>query len=328
MSDRLRLAVENGHVVLPEGNILVLDARRDSDLSFLDPLRTRVHSQSFVDSIALSEAGWQEKWPLPDYAAAIIFLPRARDAQKGSIRYARSQTDGPIVIDGNKTDGVEALLRELKERAEVSEPWSKSHGKVFTVTGGDFDDWPLPEPYHADDGWWRAPGVFSADGIDPGSAFLAENLPKSMSGIVVDHGAGWGFLSCAILLRDGVTKVHLVEDQMVALHAAMRNIGSNHDLRAAYHHADALTWRPEAPVDHVVTNPPFHVGRAADPSLGQGFIRAAAAMLKPKGQLWLVANRHLPYEQTLKDAFRTVELYAENPSFKIFHATSPKRRKV
>ncbi len=331
MSDRLRLAVENGHVVLPEGNILVLDARRDSDLTFLDPLKTRVHSHSFVESSALSKAGWQEAWPLPDYAGAIVFLQRARDAQRASIRFARAQTNGPIIIDGSKTDGVEALFRELKGRADLSDPWSKAHGKVFTVSGGRFDDWPLPEPFLAGDGWWRAPGVFSADGIDPASAFLAETLPGTLSGSVVDLGAGWGYLSHSLMRQAGVQEIHLVEDHMLALHAALRNCevpeGDAREHLVRPHHADALTWKPDAPVDHVVTNPPFHVGRAADPSLGQGFIRAAAGMLKPKGQLWLVANRHLPYETTLKDAFRTVELHAETPSFKIFHATSPNRRK-
>ena len=118
--------------------------------------------------------------------------------------------------------------------------------------------------------------------------------------------------------------MHLVENDRLALDAARLNVT---DTRANFHWADALGWQTPELAHHVVTNPPFHVGRAADPSLGQAFIRAAAAILKPKGHLWLVANRHLPYESTLKDAFRTVELHAENPSFKIFHATSPNRRK-
>ncbi len=328
MSDRLRLAVENGHVVLPdEGNILLIGARGDTDVSFRDPIRTRLSIRSAVAYSRLHEAGFFEPFPDTDYTGAIVILPRARDAQRASIKYARSETDGPIVIDGDKTDGVETILRELKARAEVSEPWSKSHGKVFTVTGGDFADWPSLEPRQAEDGWWRAPGVFSADGVDPASAFLAEHLPASMPGTVVDLGAGWGYLTRSILQRTDVETVYLVEEDNLAIQCAFRNADGMH-MRSRYENADALTWQPPEKVDHVVTNPPFHVGRAADPSLGQAFIRAAAAMLKPKGHLWLVANRHLPYESTLKDAFRTVELHAENPSFKIFHATSPNRRKV
>ena len=218
-----------------------------------------------------------------------------------------------------------AFYREVRKKSDVSDAWSKAHGKVFTVTNYDFGDWPVMDVEQGEDGWWRAPGVFSADGIDKASACLAESLPLSLSGAVVDLGSGWGYLSKAVLEREGVSQVHLIEDDLLAHLAGRWNLKGNHG--ATHVHADARTWRPEAPVDHVVTNPPFHATRKADPELGRAFIRAAADMLKPKGSLWLVANRHLPYEATLEDAFHKVTPLAPNPSFKLFHATSPKRRK-
>ncbi len=323
MAGRLSLAVDNGHVVLPDGAIVVIEPREDSDLSPLDSAETVISTRFATVAARFQGAGWtvnQEVTP----AGAVVVLPRARDAQKACLRRARSLTDGPIIVDGDKTDGVDAILKECRKRAEVSDAWSKAHGKVFTITGGRFDDWPELEPTEGSDGWWRAPGVFSGDGVDKASAFLADALPKDLKGRVVDLGAGWGYLTTALLDRPAVTQVDMVENDALALDAAQRNIT---DARAGPHWADALNWVPETPVDHVVTNPPFHVGRATDPKLGQGFIRAAAAMLKPRGQLWLVANRHLPYEETLKDAFRTLELHAETSSFKIFHASSPNRRK-
>ena len=52
-------------------------------------------------------------------------------------------------------------------------------------------------------------------------------------------------------------------------------------------------------------NPPFHTSRAADPALGQGFINPQLARnLTRNGNLWMVANRHLPYEVTLNETFR------------------------
>ena len=53
-------------------------------------------------------------------------------------------------------------------------------------------------------------------------------------------------------------------------------------------------------------NPPFHTGRSADPGLGQAFIRAAAGMLSLSGTLWMVANRHLPYDEILRACFHEV----------------------
>lgn len=322
MAGRLSLALEKGIVTLSEGETLVIGATTDSDLGALDKTRTRLFARHANVHNALSHQGWTSVLEPEAAANAVVFAPRERPAQRACLKLAREITTGPIIVDGSKTNGIDPLYRELRDRANVSEAWSKAHGKVFTVSEGSFEDWPDLQPARDADGWWRAPGVFSADGIDKASAFLAEMLPADLAGRVVDLGAGWGFLSKAILERSNVSSTDMVENDNVALDAAHRNVP-----RATGHWADALVWQPENPVDHVVTNPPFHVGRAADPSLGQAFIRAAAAMLKPKGQLWLVANRHLPYENTLKDAFRTVELHAENPSFKIFHATSPNRRK-
>ena len=325
MTGRLSLAFERGIVALPEGEVLVIGAVADSDLAALDKSRTRILWRYHDAHLALANAGWNSVSKIGGPAGSVVvFAPRARDAQRAYLRLAREMTEGPIIVDGPKTHGIDSLYRELRDRADVSEAWSKSHGKVFTVSGGDFSDWPDVHPSRHPDGWWRAPGVFAADGIDKASALLAKELPRTLAGTVVDLGAGWGYLSRAILERDGVESLTLVENDKTALRAAQRNID---DDRAVFVCADARTWRPKTPVDHVVTNPPFHSGRAADPDLGRAFIRAAAEMLKPKGALWLVANRHLPYETTLEDAFRNVQTLTPNPSFKLFHATSPKPRR-
>ena len=108
---------------------------------------------------------------------------------------------------------------------------------------------------------------------------------------------------------------------LTALDCARLNIA---DPRAEFHWADALSFAPASPADHVVTNPPFHRGREGDPDIGRGFITAAASMLGPRGQLWLVANRHLPYESTLQDAFQSVEILGQTASFKLYTAARPR----
>jgi 16S rRNA (guanine1207-N2)-methyltransferase len=71
--------------------------------------------------------------------------------------------------------------------------------------------------------------------------------------------------------------------------------------------------------------PPFHTTRSADPALGQGFIAAAARNLTRNGDLWMVANRHLPYEATLNDVFAQVQEVTGDNRFKVFHASRPRR---
>ena len=139
---------------------------------------------------------------------------------------------------------------------------------------------------------------------------------------VADLGAGWGWLSAQILARQGVTELDLVEADHLALACAWRNIS---DPRARFHWADATRFRPEAPLDAVVMNPPFHQGRAADPSLGAAFIAAASEMLSTSGRLWMVANRHLPYESVLARHFRDVGEMGGDNGFKLLAAARPIR---
>jgi 16S rRNA (guanine1207-N2)-methyltransferase len=73
-------------------------------------------------------------------------------------------------------------------------------------------------------------------------------------------------------------------------------------------------------VDCIVMNPPFHDGRVGDPKIGQSFIENAAQNLKRKGVLYMVANRHLPYERTLSKYFEDVEMLAEQDGFKVIKA--------
>ena len=56
------------------------------------------------------------------------------------------------------------------------------------------------------------------------------------------------------------------------------------------------------------------------PDLGRAFIAAAAVALNPGGRLWLVANRHLPYEEALGSGFGQVRTVAQEGGFKIVEA--------
>ena len=106
----------------------------------------------------------------------------------------------------------------------------------------------------------------------------------------------------------------------MALECAKRNVT---DDRAEFHWEDVVHWQPPHRLDAVVMNPPFHQGRAAEPQIGQAFVAAAARLLRPRGDLYMVANRHLPYEQELKKQFGEVAEIGGDARFKLFHAARP-----
>ena len=61
--------------------------------------------------------------------------------------------------------------------------------------------------------------------------------------------------------------------------------------------------------------------RIADLGAGWSFIASAARNLTRNGNLWMVANRHLPYETTLGENFAQVQEVAGDNRFKVFHAS-------
>ena len=239
------------------------------------------------------------------------------------VQQACTRAAGTVVIDGGKTDGVDGLYKDIRKRVDVRGPISKAHGKIFWFKSDAdaFSDWAAPEHQQAD-GFVTAPGVFSADGIDPASELLLAALPAKLGRHVADFGAGWGYLSAQILKDERIEKLDLVEADHLALSCARDNVP---DARARFHWADAITWKSAEPLDAVVMNPPFHTSRAADPSLGKGFIQSAARNLGKSGHLWMVANRHLPYEATLGDSFASVEEASGDNRFKVLHASRPRR---
>ncbi|RZJ97110.1 MAG: class I SAM-dependent methyltransferase [Brevundimonas sp.] len=163
---------------------------------------------------------------------------------------------------------------------------------------------------------WSQPGVFAWDRIDPGSALLAQTLPP-LKGVGADLGCGYGALATVALRSPAVTALRLYDLDRRAVEVARRNV---EDPRVTVEQADVRTLPVNGDLDFIVTNPPFHDGGAEDKRLGQTFIRQASGMLKKGGALWLVANRHLPYEAELNEAFKRVRMVADTGGYKVFEA--------
>ncbi|MGD9863657.1 MAG: class I SAM-dependent methyltransferase [Pseudodonghicola sp.] len=316
--------------MLPDsGPVVVFHPRAGDDLAPLAQDRALLVQPFRPDHDALAAAGYQLRWDAPDdmrFAAALVCLPRAKRQAQALIARAAALSDGLVIVDGGKTDGVDSLLREVRKRVPVEGALSKAHGRIFWFRADPaaFADWTEPVSQRVD-GFVTAPGVFSADGIDPASRLLADSLPAHPGRHVADLGAGWGYLAARLLADDKLESLDLVEADHIALSCAQQNI---QDPRVRFHWADATRFQADRPFDAVVMNPPFHTDRSADPALGQSFISAAARLLSPRGQLWMVANRHLPYEAALTAAFAEHREIAGDSRFKILHAARPLRHRA
>ena len=326
MSLRLSLALGSGELVLLDGGVSVVLPVPDFDLSGLDISRVEV-VQPFRPYFDVFERAGFACVTDSDTACAtaIICLPRAKAQARAAVFEACQRCTGSVVVDGAKSDGIDSIYKDVRRRVDVLGQMTKAHGRIFWFQADPaaFADWQAPKDQNAGE-YHTAPGVFSADGIDPASAMLMAALPVKLGRHVVDLGAGWGYLAAELLARNSaIETLDLVEADFVALECARKNVP---DPRARFHWADALDWAASARVDTVVMNPPFHRGRATDPTLGRGFIATAARVLAPGGVLWMVANRHLPYEAAISESFAQVEEVSGDNRFKILRAGRPKTR--
>ncbi len=325
---RLSLAQDGGTFALPDaGTIAVFRPRWGDDLSALPKDRVRIVQGFKPDHDAFAQAGYDvHVAPQGRFALSIVCIPRAKAEARALIAQACALTDGVVVVDGQKTDGIDSLYKACRKEADVTAAFSKAHGKAFAFPAtGAFSDWAAPKtPRKGADGYHRQPGVFSSDGIDAGSEALANALPR-LKGTGVDLGAGWGYLSAQALAQDSIETLHLVEAEAAALDCARLNVT---DPRAQFHWADATRFTLPDSVDFVLTNPPFHTERAADPAIGKAFLQAAATLLTPRGELWTVANRHLPYEAHLATLFQQVEEVGGTRGFKLLRSARPLRSRI
>ena len=169
------------------------------------------------------------------------------------------------------------------------------------------------------------PGIFGWNKIDAGSSLLAEYMPQEISGTVADFGCGYGYLSCQILENSSnITKIHIIDCDSRAVSLCEKNLRSlNHGAEIIPLWSDICLDHQNIPenLDYIIMNPPFHDGKETDIKRGQAFITSAHRCLKAGGQLWMVANTHLPYEKILGSHFKTVCEITQQNGFKICHAT-------
>ena len=320
---RLDLARRAERLPAIDGTIAVFGPISLERLSGLNKGDLRCVSDMFTVNKALKSADISVTRAIDETCAhALVLLPRSKSEIWQLISAAiAAAPEGWIIVDGQKTDGIESVAKQITRLVSGVESYSKGHGKTLWFKSGNAQDFlqPVVTEEKNKGGYLTSPGVFSADDIDTASEMLMKHIPTGLSGDVADLGAGWGYLSDrALSEHPSIETLHLVEDNAAALECARANV---EDPRAEFHWADALNWRPSKLLDAIIMNPPFHTSRIAEPQIGISFVCAAARLLRPGGKLFLVANAHLPYEPTIEQSFDKYDLLARTNRFKVVCAT-------
>lgn len=295
----------------------------------------------FADELArhglrVGEPGADEPAVNKLFPLVLVLPPRQRDEARALFARALGhlKPGGTLLAAMPNTEGAKSGEADLAKLAGQVQHLSKHKCRVFwsTPSAADIDqvllaEWlALDAPRAIADGYISRPGLFAWNRVDRASALLAAQLPDDLHGRVADLGAGYGYLACQVMARCAqVSAIDLYEAEARALAPAWINLqraqqASARAVAVDVHWHDVTRGLPQR-YDAIVSNPPFHQGRADLPGLGRAFITSAADALLPDGRLFIVANRHLPYETVLAARFREVRALTVQEGFKVIEAS-------
>lgn len=263
-----------------------------------------------------------------DYDVALCLIPKDAVEARGMLAQGalNLKTGGYLLAAAPNDAGGGRIDGWMGEAGFLTQSLSKHKSRVVWAAKSAWNDVLLrawadagsPRTLELDGEMYATqPGLFGWDKVDAGSKLLAVHFPDDIRGTVADFGCGYGYLSRQVMAKNpAIEKIYVIDADLRAVDCGVKNTGGEGIW------ADLTNPVPGLPLlDVIIMNPPFHEGKGADAAIGQGFIRTACVHLKQGGNLWMVANAHLPYEALLKTQFQSVIKITEQHGFKVFHAT-------
>jgi 16S rRNA (guanine1207-N2)-methyltransferase len=243
--------------------------------------------------------------------------------------------DGTILLYGAKDEGIQPAMDLVAEVCSGTETIAvgarcrvlRGDGvRAGPRAGGSLEDWKAILTLDYSDlppAWASYPGVFSHGRLDEGTRLLLDSLPPFPPGArILDYGCGTGVVGYVARARGGELLLEMLDVDAVALEAARENVPASR-----LHLLDGLPPKEHGPFDAILSNPPFHRGKAEDPQMIVSLIQRAPALLDPEGMLVFVAQRRLALVEALQKHFRDVDILAEDSTFRVWKGLKPRKER-
>ena len=153
-------------------------------------------------------------------------------------------------------------------------------------------------------------------------AILMDFIEPDMK--VLDVGCGSGVLTLVAARQAHAGHVIGIDADCRAVDATQRTLTHNVVSNAEAKLSDCGQAVLDQQFTAVITNPPFHQQRATTYVVAEQIIRQAAALLRRRGRLYLVANSFLKYGPIIQETFGNAEMLHKTNRYNIWYAT--KRR--
>ncbi|EAS44442.1 methyltransferase domain-containing protein [Photobacterium profundum] len=187
---------------------------------------------------------------------------------------------------------------------------------------------PMPEPKT-----WDVPehdirlsnhaNVFSGESLDIGARLLLNHIPQDYKyKDIIDLGCGNGVIGIKAARRNPQAKITCVDESFMAAASctenAKQNLEAPEQLTAIV--TDCLADIEHSSADLVLCNPPFHQQTTITDHIAWQMFCDAKQVLRPKGELIVIGNRQLGYDDKLKRLFGNVEIIAQNDKFIVYQS--------
>jgi 16S rRNA (guanine1207-N2)-methyltransferase len=279
-------------------------------------------------------AGTYRSLPLgPELASGarvvLVQAPKALDALReiAEVLAASAAPDVTVLVGGRVKHMTHAMNDVLRNSfTDVSATLARQKSRVLVARG------PKPSPSsfprrqeHPDLGLTVCAhgSAFAGTKIDIGTRTLLGALGAAAPATTaLDLGSGTGVLAAALARSRPDLEVLAVDQSAAAVGSTLATAEANGlGARIRVVRDDAADSVPDASIDLVVCNPPFHVGAAVVTTAADRLFVAAGRVLRPGGELWTVYNSALRYKQTLSRLVGPTRVVERTPKFTVTVST-------
>lgn len=274
-----------------------------------------------------------DETPLAAADTVVVFMPKAKAELALRLQAAAALVApaGSLVLIGEKREGVASAVKQLQAiSSQAYKVDSARHCQVWQGTPDapgqplkmeDWLEWHTVEVAGVSVEVAGLPGIFSAGRLDEGTRMLLDTLAaQPVRGPVLDFACGAGVIGAWLQANqpgDGlrVDGVDVQAQAVLCARETYRRAGAEGHIEPG----DGLA-EVSGRYQTIVTNPPFHSGVRTDTSMTTRFLQQVAKHLKSGGELRLVANSFLPYQEQIDRHIGPSEVLARDNRFTVYRA--------